>query len=42
MAALVTLDDLRREAAEGKREDFDRFLAAVPDCEPEATDRLPE
>jgi hypothetical protein len=34
MAALRTLDYLRREAAGGKREDFDRFLAAVPDAEP--------
>ncbi len=42
MAALMTLDYLRREAAEGKREDFDRFLAAVLDRETEATDRLPE
>ncbi len=42
MAALMTLDYLRREAALGRREDFDRFLAAVPHREPEATDRLPE
>src|ERR1700722_13919274 len=31
MAALRTRDYLRREAANGRREDFDRFLAAVPD-----------
>ena len=30
MAALTTLDFLRREAAQGRREDFDAFLAAVP------------
>ena len=42
MAAMKTLDFLRREAAEGKREDFDRFLAAVPHRKPEETDRLPE
>jgi Arc/MetJ-type ribon-helix-helix transcriptional regulator len=42
MAALRTLDYLRREAATGRREDFDRFLAAVPDQEPVATDRMPE
>ena len=30
MAALRTLDYLRREAASGRREDFDRFLGAVP------------
>jgi Arc/MetJ-type ribon-helix-helix transcriptional regulator len=42
MAALRTLDYLRREAANGRREDFDRFLAAVPDREPIETDRMPE
>ncbi|KAB2646062.1 MAG: toxin-antitoxin system HicB family antitoxin [Verrucomicrobia bacterium] len=42
MAALMTLDYLRREAAQGRREDFDRFFAAVPHREPEESDRLPE
>ena len=42
MAAMKTLDFLRREAAGGKREDFERFLAAVPHRKPEETDRLPE
>ncbi len=42
MAALMTLDYLRREAAQGKREDFERFLAAVPHREPDESDRLPE
>ena len=42
MAALRTLDYLRREVANGRREDFDRFLAAVPDREPIDTDRVPE
>lgn len=42
MAALMTLDYLRREAAQGRREDFERFLAAVPRRAPEETDRLPE
>ena len=42
MAALMTLDYLRREAAQGQREDFERFLAGVPHREPEETDRLPE
>ena len=32
---------LRREAAQGKREDFDRSHAAVPHRVPEETDRLP-
>jgi len=31
MASMLTLDHLRREAALGKRSDFDKFLAAVPD-----------
>lgn len=42
MAALMTLDYLRREAAQGKHEDFERFLSAVPHREPEETDRLSE
>lgn len=40
MAALRTLDYLRSEAANGRREDFDRFLAAVPDRPPAETDRV--
>jgi Arc/MetJ-type ribon-helix-helix transcriptional regulator len=40
MAALRTLDYLRNEAANGRREDFDRFLAAVPDQPPIETDRV--
>jgi hypothetical protein len=42
MAALRTLDYLRREAAAGRREDFERFLAAAADQEPIETDRMPE
>ena len=34
MAAVHTLDYLRREAVAGKREDFERFLGAVPDVPP--------
>lgn len=41
LAALRTLEYLRREAVSGRREDFDRFLAAVPSREPIETDRLP-
>jgi hypothetical protein len=41
MAALMTLDHLRREAALGRREDFERFLAAVPHREVPESDRLP-
>jgi len=40
MAALRTLDYLRQEAAQGRREDFVRFLASVPDVEPAETDRI--
>jgi hypothetical protein len=42
IAALRTLEYLRREAASGRREDFDRFLASVPDREAAGTDRLPD
>lgn len=42
MAALRTLEYLRNEAARGRREDLERFLAAVPDAEPIATDRIPQ
>ena len=41
MAAVRTLEYLRREAASGRREDFDRFLSAVPNAEPAETDRMP-
>jgi hypothetical protein len=40
MSALLTLDYLRSEAAEGRREEFEAFLAAVPDAEPLETDRV--
>lgn len=42
MAALRTLDYLRNEAPNGRREDFDRFLAAVPDQPPIEPDRMPD
>jgi hypothetical protein len=42
MAAMRTLDYLRREAAAGRREDFESFLAAVPSREPTETDQLLE
>ncbi len=31
LASVLTVDYLRKEAAMGRREDFDRFLSAVPD-----------
>jgi hypothetical protein len=42
LAAMQTLEYLRNEAAHGRREDFDRFLATVPDGAPIETDRMPE
>ena len=41
MAALMTVDYLKREAAEGRGEDFERFVEAVPHRDPEKSDRLP-
>ena len=40
MASFQTLDYLRREAALGSREDFDKFLALVPDVPAQAGDEL--
>ena len=42
MASLLTLEYLRQEAAAGRREKFETFLAAVPDQEPEPGDELPQ
>ena len=36
LASILTVDYLREEAAKGRREDFDRFLRAVPDVPDEA------
>jgi predicted transcriptional regulator len=40
LAVLLTLDYLRREGASGRREDFERYLAAVPDVPPVVGDEL--
>lgn len=40
MAVVLTLDYLRNEAANARREDFLRFLDAAPDAQPEAGDEL--
>ena len=40
LAVWVSLDYLRQEAALGRREDLERYLAAVPDTEPEESDRV--
>ena len=42
LAVVVTLDYLRREASAGRREDFDRYLAAVPNVPPPREDEIPE
>jgi hypothetical protein len=34
LAVVLTMDYLRREAALGRREDFERYLASVPDVPP--------
>jgi predicted transcriptional regulator len=40
LAVVLTMDYLRREAAGGRREDFEKYLAAVPDAAPAENDRL--
>jgi hypothetical protein len=40
LAVMLTMDYLRREAMAGRREDFDRYLAAVPNVAPPEEDRL--
>ena len=40
MASFQTLDYLRREAALGKREDFEQFLKRVPDVAAQTGDEL--
>ena len=36
LASMLTLDYLRREAASGRRQDFEHYLNAVPDVPDEA------
>ena len=40
LAVVLTMDYLRREANAGRREDFEKYLAAVPDAAPPENDRL--
>jgi hypothetical protein len=40
LAVVLTMDYLRREAAAGRREDFDKYLSAVPSAVPPESDRL--
>ena len=40
LAVVLTMDYLRREAAAGRREDFEKYLAASPDVPPLPGDEL--
>jgi hypothetical protein len=40
LAVVTTMDYLRREAAAGRREDFEKYLAASPDVPPLPGDEL--
>ena len=40
LAVVMTMDYLRREANAGRRDDFEKYLAAVPDIAPPDNDRL--
>ena len=40
LAVMLTMDYLRREADAGRREDFEKYLAAVPDVPPSEHDRI--
>jgi uncharacterized protein (DUF1778 family) len=40
LAVVLTMDYLRREAAAGRREDFEKYLAAVPDAPAQPGDEL--
>lgn len=41
LSALMTEDYLQARAKQGSRAKYDAVLANVPDCEPEAYDKLP-
>ena len=40
LAVVMTMDYLRREASAGRREDFEKYLAAVPNVAPQENDHL--
>ena len=40
LAVVLTMDYLQREANAGRRADFDKYLAAVPDVAPAENDRV--
>jgi predicted transcriptional regulator len=39
LASMLTLDYLRQEAAQGRRQNFEHYLAAIPDVPDEADKR---
>ena len=41
LAVMTTMEYLRREAAAGRREDFEKYLAAVPDVPAPENNCLP-
>jgi hypothetical protein len=40
LAVVLTMDYLRREASAGRRADFEKYLASVPDIAPPESDRI--
>jgi len=42
LAVMTTMDYMRREAALGRREDFEKYLAASPEAPAMPGDELPE
>ncbi len=40
LAVVLTMNYLRREASAGRREDFEKYLSAVPDVVPEESDGI--
>ena len=40
LAVVLTMNYLRREASAGRREDFEKYLAAVPNAAPSESDRV--
>ena len=40
LAVIMTIDYMKREAAAGRREDFERYLDAAPDVPPQEGDEL--
>ena len=41
LAVMLTMDYLRRDARAGRREDFEKYLDAVPNVPPPENDRIP-